>query len=85
MLRRQKVVAKPACSGDFTIFECNIGKSEHISYISLCAWFFYEFYRQYAKEISKLPLIEVDTTHMSLEETAQEILRRIEKYEQGYN
>lgn len=43
------------------------------------------YYRKYAEEIAKLPVIEVDTTNKSIEETVQEILLKVETYEQDDN
>lgn len=43
------------------------------------------YYREYAEEIAKLPVIEVDTTNKSVEDTVHEILNKVEKYEQNNN
>ena len=42
-------------------------------------------YEEYARGVSHLPAIEVDTSNKTVEETVQEILSKIEKYEQGHS
>ena len=44
-----------------------------------------EYYREYAQKIAKLPIIEIDTTDKSIEDTVQEILSKVEAYEQDDN
>ncbi|RJR29238.1 hypothetical protein C4564_02770 [Candidatus Microgenomates bacterium] len=44
-----------------------------------------EYYREYAQEIARLPIIEIDTTDKSVEDTVQEILSKVEAYEQSDN
>ncbi len=44
-----------------------------------------EYYREYAQEIARLPIIEIDTTDKSVEDTVQEILSKVESYEQSDN
>jgi broad-specificity NMP kinase len=43
------------------------------------------YYREYAEEIAQLPIIEIDTTNKSIEETVHEILEKVEAYEQNNN
>lgn len=40
-------------------------------------------YEEYLRKIARLPIIEVDTTDKTLEETVQEIITRVEIYEQN--
>jgi len=42
-------------------------------------------YEEYAERVSRLPTIEVDTSNKTIEETVQEILSKIEKYEQDHS
>lgn len=40
-------------------------------------------YEEYLRKIARLPIIEVDTTNKTLEGTVQEIITRVETYEQN--
>lgn len=41
-----------------------------------------ELYEEYAQNVAKLPIIVVDTSDKTIEETVQEITERVKKYEQ---